>query len=82
LIFNVNLNILICPIEDLKVLLNQRATQMTFKDQAKTIATVQFHKTAPSTSWNQSDFKPSSMDGSPPTSHTPQDVIGFAFVNV
>lgn len=55
---------------------------MTFKDQAKTTATVQFHKTAPSTSWNQSDFKPSSMDGSPPTSHTPQDVIGFAFVNV
>uniref|UniRef100_A0AAZ3R8X7 E3 ubiquitin-protein ligase n=1 Tax=Oncorhynchus tshawytscha TaxID=74940 RepID=A0AAZ3R8X7_ONCTS len=64
----------ITPSTDLKVLLNQRATQMTFKDQAKTTATVQFHKTAPSTSWNQSDFKPSSMDGSPPTSHTPQDV--------
>ncbi|CDQ74152.1 unnamed protein product [Oncorhynchus mykiss] len=64
----------ITPSTDLKVLLNQRATQMTFKDQAKTTATVRFHKTAPSTSWNQSDFKPSSMDGSPPTSHPPQDV--------
>lgn len=55
---------------------------MTFKDQAKTTATVQFHKTAPSTPRNQSDCKRSSMDGSPPKSHTPQDVIGFAFVNV
>ncbi|XP_055725249.1 E3 ubiquitin-protein ligase DTX3L-like [Salvelinus fontinalis] len=64
----------ISPSTDLKVLLNRRATQMTFKDEAKTTATVQFHKTAPSTSWNQSDCKPSSIDGSPPTSHTPQDV--------
>uniref|UniRef100_A0A4W5MNF5 E3 ubiquitin-protein ligase n=1 Tax=Hucho hucho TaxID=62062 RepID=A0A4W5MNF5_9TELE len=64
----------ITPSTDLEVLLNQRATQMTFKDQAKTTATVQFHKTAPSTLWNQSNCKPSSMDGSPPTSHTPQDV--------
>eukprot|EP00063_Salmo_salar_P047628 XP_014022463.1 PREDICTED: deltex-3-like isoform X1 [Salmo salar] len=64
----------ITPSTDLKVLLNQRETQMTFKDQAKTTATVQFHKTAPSTPRNQSDCKRSSMDGSPPKSHTPQDV--------
>ncbi|XP_041747196.1 E3 ubiquitin-protein ligase DTX3L isoform X3 [Coregonus clupeaformis] len=74
----------ISPSSDLKVLLKQRATQMTFRDQAKTTATVQFHRTAPPFQpWNQSDCKPNLMDASPPTSsHTLQDVIGFAFVKL
>ncbi|XP_029631358.1 E3 ubiquitin-protein ligase DTX3L isoform X3 [Salmo trutta] len=54
-------------------LLKQKETQVTFKDKAKTSATVRFHRAIPL--WNQSNSKPSSMEVMPPTSaHMPQDV--------
>ncbi|XP_035633812.1 E3 ubiquitin-protein ligase DTX3L-like isoform X2 [Oncorhynchus keta] len=54
-------------------LLKLKETQMTFKDQAKTSATVRFHGAIPPP-WNQSNSKPSSMEDLPPTSNMPQDV--------
>ncbi|XP_024232638.1 E3 ubiquitin-protein ligase DTX3L isoform X3 [Oncorhynchus tshawytscha] len=57
-------------------LLKLKETQLTFKDKAKTSATVRFHGAIPPSfkPWNQSNSKPSSMEDLPPTSNMPQDV--------
>ncbi|XP_021424828.2 E3 ubiquitin-protein ligase DTX3L isoform X4 [Oncorhynchus mykiss] len=57
-------------------LLKLKETRVTFKDKAKTSATVRFHGANPPSfkPWNQSNSKPSSMEDLPPTSNMPQDV--------
>ncbi|XP_071233472.1 E3 ubiquitin-protein ligase DTX3L-like isoform X3 [Salvelinus alpinus] len=58
-------------------LLKRKETQVTFKDKAKTSATVRFHRAIPPACkpWFQSNSNPSSMEVLPPTSaHMPQDV--------
>ncbi|CDQ77574.1 unnamed protein product [Oncorhynchus mykiss] len=57
-------------------LLKLKETRVTFKDKAKTSATVRFHRANPPSfkPWNQSNSKPSSMEDLPPTSNMPQDV--------
>ncbi|XP_029539046.2 E3 ubiquitin-protein ligase DTX3L-like isoform X2 [Oncorhynchus nerka] len=55
-------------------LLKLKEAWVTFKDKAKTSATVRFQGAIPFKPWNQSNSKPSSMEDLPPTSNMPEDV--------